>query len=499
MSEVTVSPTTTTTKDPAARRAARYAGYAFWVLFVANFFNYLERFIFSGISPWIQRDLGFNDAQIGLLGSVFFLVYTAFALPFGFLAERVARKTVVGFGMAIAGVATVLTGVFLNLTALIGIKTAFGFGQSSFYPAGTPFLAAQYPPAQRAKVFARWGVGALIGAALGFLLAGSFADPPFAWRAALFIVGAPAVLVAVLVVFLREKKRHEEDPPVELLAGVGRSVLQRLRAYLRIPTFRVIIATHAFGFFALTGISFWLSIYLQDTYGQSYHPRDAAGNADPTKLIQTYFGSNGLDPHLVPVFAGGLVLIGGIFGILYGPRLAARLSHRHPGARVLAGGIGFLLAAPCVLISTGTALLLPKIPAYASLDITTQYRVGISIFAVFALLASFFLNVYSAPMSAALLDVLPASERSAAGGTELTLAHLLGDVYATFAIGAFAVFLASQLGGEQIGLALILTTPPALLAAGLIASWGSRSYKRDVEALGTTAEAMLGTAAPVPM
>ncbi len=494
MSEVTVAPTTSATaSERAARRAARYTGYAFWVLFVANFFNYLERFIFSGISPWIQRDLGFNDAQIGLLGSVFFLAYTVFALPFGFLGERVARKTIVGLGMAIAGVATVLTGVFFNLTALIGIKTAFGFGQSSFYPAGTPFLAAQYPPPQRAKVFARWGVGALIGAALGFLLAGSFADPPFAWRAALFIVGAPAVLVAVLVVFLREKRRHEADPPVERLVGVDPSVLQRLRRYLRIPTFRVIIATHALGFFALTGISFWLSIYLQDTYGQSYYLRDASGD----KLgapVPTYFGSHGLDPHLVPVLAGGLVLIGGIFGILYGPRLAARLSRRYPGARVLAGGIGFLLAAPCVALSTGTALVLPKIPAYASLDISTQYQIGITIFAVFALLASFFLNVYSAPMSAALLDVLPPDERSAAGGTELTLAHLLGDVYATFTIGAFAVFLATQLGGEQIALALILTTPIALLGAGIVASWGSRFYKRDVEALGTTAEAMLGTA-----
>ncbi len=396
MSEVTVSPTTTTTTDdPTARRAARYAGFVFWVLFLANFFNYLERFIFAGITPYIKIDLGFNDAQIGLLGSIFFLAYTVFALPFGFLGERLSRKSVFSLGMAIAGIATVLTGIFYNFTALIGIKTLFGLGQSGFYPTGTPFLVAHYPPSQRAKVLSRWGVGALIGAAVGFLLAGAF-KAPYAWRTALYIVGAPAVLVAVVVLVLREKFRHEADPATERLSDAGSSVWSRMRGYLRIPTFRVIIATHALGFFALTGISFWLPIFLQDTYGQSYNLTDASGNQLPTK-VNTYFGAIGLDRGLVPVLAGAIVLIGGLLGILYGSRLATQLSRRRSGARVLAGGIGFLLAAPCVLIATGSGLVLPHVPAYASLDIATQFTVGLAIFCVFALLAAFFLNVYSAP------------------------------------------------------------------------------------------------------
>jgi hypothetical protein len=494
MSDATLPQTTapTATTNHTGRRTARYAGYVFWVMFVANFTNYLDRFIFAGISPYIQRDLGFNDAQLGLLGSVFFLVYTLFALPFGFFAERIARKTIVGAGMVIAGVATILTGVFPELTALIGVKALFGFGQSGFYPAGTPFLAAQFPPSQRARVIGRWGVGAVIGAALGYLLAGFF-KAPFAWRTALFVTGVPAILVAVFVLLLREKRRHEADPAVGQLAGTNPSSLQRVRGYLRIPTFRVILATHALAFFALTGITFWLPIYLQDTYGQYIIARDASGNRLGTQ-IPSYFGSAGLDPGLIPIVAGGLVLLGGLFGNLYGPRLAARLSRRRAGARVLASGIGFLLAAPCLVLSTGTALVLPQIPLYTSLDILAQRNIGVAIFAVFALLASFFLNVYNGPMSAALLDVLPPSERSAAGGAELTFAHLLGDVYATFAIGALSVFLSVQLGGEQIGLALLLTTPVTILGAAIVSMWGSRFYARDVAKLGTTAEAMLGTA-----
>ncbi len=84
------------------KRAARYASYFFWIMFLANFVNYLQRFAFSGLSQPITDDLRLNPAQFGLLGTIFFLVYTIFALPLGFLADRVGRKLIVGWGMALA-------------------------------------------------------------------------------------------------------------------------------------------------------------------------------------------------------------------------------------------------------------------------------------------------------------------------------------------------------------------------------------------------------------
>ena len=64
---------------------------------------------------------------------------------------------------------------------------------------------------------------------------------------------------------------------------------------------------------------------------------------------------------------------------------------------------------------------------------------------------------------------------------------MIGDVFAALQIGALSVFLTTQLGGEQIGLALLFTVAPASLIAGLIGIWGSRYYKGDVEKQGTTA------------
>lgn len=463
----------------AARRAARYASYVFWLMFIINFLNYLDRWIFTGLSTVIQQDLRINDFQIGLLGSAFLLVYTLVALPLGFLADRASRKLIVGLGVTIWSLATAFTGLAGNFASLLGVRSLLGIGEGSYYPAGTPMLAAYYPPSRRASILSRWSVGALIGAAVGFLLASPFASPG-TWRYAFFFTGVPGLIFAFLIWRTREKLRHEEDP-IAKVTGEKRSFRQRLGFYLRIPTVRVIIATHAFGFFALTGVTGFLPIYLNSVYGKVVTSHDQFGGITGTTAGP--YPHAGLTPGIISILAGGLVILGGVLGNLYGGALANRLSARHPGARVLTGGIGFLLAMPCVLVAVGAPYVLRLIPAFTNASEGTQVAIGVAIFAIFALLSAFFLNVYNGPMSAALLDVVPPAERGAAGGTELTLAHLLGDIYASSAIGALSVSLGIRLGGEQIGLALLLTCPFVLVCAGIVGIWGSRFYARDVAAV----------------
>jgi MFS family permease len=477
VSETTAPTTTQPTPTRTPGRVGRYAAYIFWLMFFINFLNYLDRWIFTGLSPVIQQDLKLSDFEVGLVSSsAFLLVYTLVAMPLGFLADRIKRRTVVASGVAIWSLATVFTGLVRAFPPLLLVRTILGIGEGSYYPAGTPLLAAYYPPARRASVMGQWSVGALIGAAIGFLLAAPFSSVD-AWRYAFFFTGAPGLIFAILIWRTRDKIRHEEDPPADHLPGEQPSVWSRLRSYLRIRTVRVLIAVHALGFFALATVTTYLAIYLSHTYGRTL-----------SKYTQA-----GLSAGLVPIVAGAVVLVGGILGNLAGGSLANRLSKRYSGARVLAGALGFLLAAPFVVIAIGAPYVLNQIPSYASASEGTQVTIGVAIFVIFALFGAFFLNVYNGPLSAALLDVIPANERGAAGGAELALGHLFGDVYAAAAVGALADVLGQSLGGEQIGLAMLLTCPLVLVASGVVGIWGSRFYARDVANLGTTADHLLGT------
>ncbi|HEX6123372.1 MAG TPA: MFS transporter, partial [Ktedonobacterales bacterium] len=408
MSDVSLPQAGPATTSPSnSQQAARYARYVFWLMFVISGLNYLDRWIFTGLSPYIQKDLHFTDLQIGLLNTAFLLVYTVVAMPLGFLADRVARKAIVGIGVTIWSIATIFTGLMSSFGSMLAVRSALGIGEGSYFPAGTPLLAAYFPPSKRATTLARWGVGTLIGAALGFLLAGFFTQGSD-WRYAFFFTGVPGLIAAVLMLRLREKNRHEEDPIAEQVTGVTGagaaspaaspklSIWRRIRVYLRIPTVRVIIGVHALGFFGLTAVTTFLTIYLGDAYGNSeVIKRNALGVVIGKAAAP--FPHAGLPDKMVPILAGGLVLIGGIFGNLYGGVLANKLSRRFTGARVMAGGLGFLLSAPCVALAIGSRFILQTIPAYNSASEGTQVLLGVGMLSVFGLLAAFFINVYNGP------------------------------------------------------------------------------------------------------
>ncbi|HEX5502489.1 MAG TPA: MFS transporter [Thermomicrobiales bacterium] len=467
----------------AAARAGRYAAYVFWLMFAINFLNYADRWVFSALGPQLKAAFRFDDFQLGVLGSAFLLVYTLVAFPTGYIADRVGRKNIVAAGVALWSAATALTAVAGTFLAMLAVRAAVGVGEGSYYPAGTSLLSAYAAPPRRATVLARWGVGALAGAGIGFLVAGVLAG--LNWRLAFYFTGIPGLALAALMWRVREKVRHEDDPP-EAPAAAG-SVLDKARAYLGIPTLRVILATHALGFFALASLASFLVIYLGATYG-------SAPTVNGGETIPAPYPVGGLGPGLVALIPGAMLLVGGIAGNLAGSAWANRLSGRLVGARVFTGGVGFLLAAPCVAATLLAPHALRAIPAYRAATPGMQVALGVAAYALFGTLTAFLLNVYGGPMSAALQDVVSPRERAAAGGLELTLAHLVGDTYAAAAVGALSVALGHWLGGEQIGLALLLTCPVALVAAGVVGIWGSRFYGRDIAALGVSAEAMLGTA-----
>ncbi|MBF6590522.1 MAG: MFS transporter [Ktedonobacterales bacterium] len=467
MSEAPLPRTSPIVAPDVLKRSARYAGYIFWLMFFINFINYVDRWVFSALAAVIKTDLSLSLFQIGLLGSAFLLVYTLVAYPLGLVADRVSRKKIVAGGVALWSIATALTAFAGNFASMVAVRALVGVGEGSYYPAGTPMLVAWYPPKRRADILARWGVGSLIGIGVGFLIGSVLAGP--SWRLAFIITGAPGLLLALLIAHARERARSEDDP--DIVSNTTRaSFMGKAREVLGIPTLRVILAIHALGFFALASLATYLVIYLDATYG----PSSSYGNA-------------GLGAKTVALVPGVILIIGGIAGNLIGSAWSNRLSRRDAGARVKVGGYGFLLAMPFVVLTLSMPYVLRALPSYQEASAGTQVTIGVAAFAFLGTFATLFLNIYNGPTSAALQDVLRPADRGAGGGLELTLAHLLGDSCVPAFVGALAAVF-----GNQIGLSLLATCPLVLTAAGIVGIWGSRFYAKDVAALGSSAETMLG-------
>jgi MFS transporter, Spinster family, sphingosine-1-phosphate transporter len=472
VSDVSDRPAAGATSAATAPGVGTYAWYVFWLMCGLNFINYVDRFIVTAVSPAIEKSLHFNDLDFGLVSSAFLIVYALVAFPLGYLAERFSRKVIVGAGVALWSVATLFTGQANSLGTMYLARSAVGIGEGSYYPSGTPLLAAWFPAGKRASILSWWGASSLVGASVGTLFGGFFNDPA-SWRLPFFICAVPGLILAVMMFFLHERKRSNDDPKVS--GGFNVNPFETIKRCWSIKTFRVILFQHALGFFALAAAAFGLVLYLSDTYGPD-----------------SGFGTAALKGTTTSLLAGGLLVAGGIAGGIYGGAWANRMRRKHIGARVRTGGVGFLVAAPFFAAALSAPYLLRLIPAYTVTSASTQVTIGVAVFAVFGFIAAFFLNVYNGPTSAALQDVLPPELRAAGGGLELSLAHILGDIYAPTAIGALSVALGTALGGHQLGLAMLLTCPFTLIGAGIVGIWGAKFYRGDVEALGVSAETMVG-------
>src|SRR5712691_2775342 len=120
-----------------------------------NFLNYLDRWVAAAAAPLIQKEFHIDDAQVGLLGTAFLLVYAVAALPFGYWSDRGVRRTVIGVGVTIWSLATLFSGLAANYVQLFLSRAAVGIGEASYYPAGTSLVSDFFPKEHRGRVRGR--------------------------------------------------------------------------------------------------------------------------------------------------------------------------------------------------------------------------------------------------------------------------------------------------------------------------------------------------------
>src|SRR6476646_10782172 len=75
------------------------SAYALVVLFAINLMNFFDRQIIGGVGEGIRREWALSDTALGLLGTVFTLLYAASGLTRSF-AQLIVARLCVGVGEA---------------------------------------------------------------------------------------------------------------------------------------------------------------------------------------------------------------------------------------------------------------------------------------------------------------------------------------------------------------------------------------------------------------
>jgi MFS family permease len=407
------------TAGDAARRAAAYA---LAILTFINLFNYLDRWVLSAVLEAIKRDLHFSDTQLGSLATGFIIVYMLTSPVFGTLGDRRRRPPLIALGVAIWSVATAAAGFTRGFASLFAARATVGVGEAAYGTIAPALLSDHFPIEKRGRVFAIFFAAIPIGSALGYMV-GGLVDKHFGWRAAFWVAGAPGLLLALLVMFVREVPRglHDEssagDSPA-VAAGAG-GVAQ---SYLRLLHNRQYILTclgYAMWTFALGGLGVWTPAFMERVRGMS--------RQDAT------------------VTFGAIILVTGFVGTFAGGWIGDYFLKTTKESYLWLCGITSILAAPLTLIAFNHPNKTVWLPAMIVAEVLVFASTG--------------------PVNSAIVNLVSPGERATALALSILLMHLLGDVPSPPLIGYL-----SDVSSLQRA---FLVVPVAIFLGGVIWSYAA--------------------------
>jgi MFS family permease len=388
----------------------------------------------------LRQSLRIDNTDVGLLVSLSSLVGAAASVPFGMLADRVRRTTVLASSIVIWGLAMLWSATASSFDRLLLARLALGIVMASGGPVVASLVGDYFPAGERGRIYSVIGMGELVGAGLGFAVTGDIAA--LSWRAAFAILAVPAFLLAWFVLRLPEPARggtlFGASNGVSAIEATTRSTLgkgaqprgvdaQRLaierhvrpdtrlagadpahmgtiatiRYMLRVKTNILLIVSGACGYYFLAGVQ---TFGVEFVKGQ-YHVNQALANL------------------LLIVIGGGAAV-----GVLVGGPLGDHLLRRgRLHGRVLVAAVA----------AAATPLLF--IPALVTRSVLTAlpYVVG----------AAACLSAQNPPIDAARLDIMPAALWGRAEGVR-TFVRAGAQAMAPLLFGAVS----DLLGGGNSGL-----------------------------------------------
>lgn len=385
------------------------------ILTALNLINYLDRYLVVGVGTGLQAELGIGDGQFGDVTTAFMWGYFATSLVFGWLGDRYGRKWLLALGVAIWSIATVMSGFAATYGAMLGARIVVGVGEASYATLSPTIIDDIAAPAKKNRWLAIFYTAIPVGAALGFLLGGQL-EKLVGWRSAFFVAGGPGILLAGLVLFIREPSRDTTAPKPAAGGAASRLVYVQL---LRSPHFVYAVIGYVAQTFALGGFAAFAVQYLRRKHGFA--------------------------PDTATLAFGAILVVTGLGGTSLGGLLADRFRGDDPArANLRICAWSSLVAAPLALV----ALLAPGAAGFLVALAACQVAIFLS----------------TSPINAAVLASAPPTLRANAMAVSIFAIHLLGDMVSPPVIGRISDAHGATADGLRLGMFLL---PVALVVSAL--------------------------------
>jgi MFS family permease len=281
------------------------------------------------LAPFIQKDLGLTNTELGLLiGLAFAVFYTFVAIPIAWLADRFNRVNILSIALATWSAFTALTGLANNFVQVALARMGVGIGEAGGSPPSHSIISDMYPKEERASALGVYSMGIPLGIMAAYFVTASLMDvseDQVNWRQIFIFLGLTGIALAVVVkLVLKEPVRGA----MELSSGTTISkppFLESLKVLMRIPAWWAMCFGIAFGSFV--------------SYAKSAFQTKYLVTLDPSFDFQTLV--------IILGIMNGTTYAGGAF---FGARLADRWGKKDIRAYGWLPAIAMLLCLPVGII-----------------------------------------------------------------------------------------------------------------------------------------------------
>jgi MFS family permease len=171
----------------------------------------LDRWIIAPLFPFIARDLGLAEGEIGRLAGILGVLWGVFAIFSGRLSDRIGHRKVLIPAILLFSLLSGLSGVVQGLTAMILIRALMGAMEGTYCPTSFTAVAAASKPSRRGFNQGLQQSGfALLGLALGPLIATQLLNVVPSWRWVFWIVAIPGFIVGLLLYLVLREPRETQ-------------------------------------------------------------------------------------------------------------------------------------------------------------------------------------------------------------------------------------------------------------------------------------------------
>lgn len=194
------------------------------VILVASFMGLFDVFVVNVAAPVLQGDLHASSSELQLVIAGYAFAYAAFLVTGGRLGDRYSYRVLFLAGMGLFTVASAACGLAGTPVELIVSRFVQGFGAAMMVPQVLGLITALFPPAERHRALAWFGVTVGLGAIAGQVLGGALVEVDlfgWGWRTVFFVNIPIGIVTLVLGARLLPGTRSSTRPQLDPVGVVG--------------------------------------------------------------------------------------------------------------------------------------------------------------------------------------------------------------------------------------------------------------------------------------